>query len=59
MKKVRESAEMRNMRKKTGTKKQLREMYAAQRVVFSGNTGTRSMRSGKDYSRKWAIDDYC
>lgn len=44
--------------KKDMTKKAWREKQKIQRVTNDFNTGTRTLKSKKDYKRKWRIEDY-
>ena len=41
---------------RTGTKKTVRALHSSRRVTSGLNTGTRTHKSDKDYSRKYAID---
>lgn len=47
----REQREVEIQRKKTMTKKQLKELHKAERTRALFNTGTRTMKSAKDYDR--------
>lgn len=47
----REQREVEIQRKKAMTKKQLKELHKAERTRALFNTGTRTMKSAKDYDR--------
>lgn len=40
------------------SKKKQKEFNKKQRVMNGFNTGTRDMKSNKDYKRKWRLKDY-
>lgn len=40
------------------SKKEQKKFHKSQRVTNGFNTGTRTLKSEKDYKRKWRIEDY-
>lgn len=42
--------------KKQMSKKKLKELYKQRRVKINMNTGTRNMKSKKDYDKKYTIE---
>lgn len=40
------------------TKKAWKEEQKKRRVTNGFNTGTRTIKSNKDYNRKWKVEDY-
>lgn len=45
-------------RRKDMTKKAWKEEQKKRRVTNGFNTGTRTIKSNKDYNRKWKVEDY-
>lgn len=39
-------------------KKERKEYFKKQRVTSGMNTGVRTLKSNKDYNRKWKVEDY-